>query len=94
MKACFSCGKALDVNDKPGRKEECPSCGADVRVCLNCRFYDAGAYNECRESSADRVVDKEKANFCDYFVPGNSSGQSEDNKGKAKKDLDDLFGGL
>jgi hypothetical protein len=24
-------------------------------------------YNECVEPNADRVIDKEKANFCDYF---------------------------
>ncbi len=32
-----------------------------------CLFYDRTAYNECRESQAERVVDKEKANFCSYF---------------------------
>ncbi|MBC7792671.1 MAG: hypothetical protein H7Z43_03100 [Clostridia bacterium] len=26
------------------------------------------AYNECREPVADRVVDKERGNFCDYFT--------------------------
>ena len=35
-----------------------------------CQFYDQKAYNECRETSADRVQDKEKANFCDYFKIG------------------------
>jgi len=94
MKHCFSCGKELDISDKPGRRDECPSCGADIKACRNCRFYDSTAYNECREPTADRVVEKEKANFCDYFVFGGSSGQKEDNKDKAKKDLDDLFGGL
>jgi len=94
MKTCFSCGRTLDVNDRPGRRDQCPSCGADVRVCLNCRFYDAGACNECREPLADRVVDKEKANFCDYFEFGQGSGPKEDGKDKAKKDLNDLFGNL
>jgi hypothetical protein len=27
------------------------------------------ANNQCRESSADRVVDKERSNFCDWFKP-------------------------
>ncbi len=36
---------------------------------MNCRFYDETAYNECSEPSAERVVDKEKSNFCDYFSP-------------------------
>lgn len=94
MKTCFSCGKALEVKDKPGRRDECPFCGADIRVCLNCRFYDAAAYNECREPSAERVIEKEKANFCDYFEFGEGPGPKEENRDKAKKALNDLFGGL
>jgi len=33
-----------------------------------CDFYDPKIYNECRETSAERVVHKEKKNFCDYFI--------------------------
>ena len=47
-----------------------------------CQFYDPKAYNECRENSADRIVDKEKANFCDYFKIG-SAGNDAD---KARQD--------
>jgi hypothetical protein len=45
-----------------------------------CKFYDVKVYNECHESNAERIVDKEKANFCDYFVlsGGGSSGPSKD----------------
>jgi len=32
-----------------------------------CKFYDPKVYNECIEVNAERIVDKEKANFCDYF---------------------------
>jgi hypothetical protein len=32
-----------------------------------CHFYDPKSYNECKETSADRIQDKEKANYCDYF---------------------------
>jgi hypothetical protein len=53
-----------------GRRDGCPACAGDVRCCKMCQFYDPKAYNECRESSADRVADKEKANFCDYFKIG------------------------
>jgi hypothetical protein len=24
-------------------------------------------YNQCRESQAERVLDKDRSNFCDYF---------------------------
>ena len=62
-------------------------------MCKNCEFYDTSAYNECKESQAERVVDKEKANFCDYFKyrsgkPGHSGTGAKDD---ALKKLDDLF---
>jgi len=34
---------------------------------MNCSLYDAAVYNACRESQADRCVEKNKANFCVYF---------------------------
>ncbi|MGI4991397.1 hypothetical protein ACRXCV_02135 [Halobacteriovorax sp. GFR7] len=78
---CHACHKALDL--QPGQKislkEECPYCYASVHCCKMCKFYDITAYNECRESSADRIVEKEKANFCDYFVlkGGGNGGDSQ-----------------
>ncbi len=53
-----------------GRQDSCPGCRASTHCCLNCTHYDSSRYNECTEPVADRVVDKEKANFCDYFKPG------------------------
>jgi hypothetical protein len=35
--------------------------------------FDPKAYNECNEPQADRVLEKERANFCDYFTPGNGT---------------------
>ncbi|HBG47017.1 MAG TPA: hypothetical protein DDW94_08520 [Deltaproteobacteria bacterium] len=66
MAICFHCRKVLDAG-KPGRADACPACGSDVKVCLNCRFHDRSAYNDCREPSAERVIDKERSNFCEYF---------------------------
>ncbi|RZF23309.1 hypothetical protein DAY19_05460 [Halobacteriovorax vibrionivorans] len=61
-------------------KEECPYCYASLHCCKMCKFYDKSAYNECRESSADRIVEKEKANFCDYFIlkGGSDNGDGKD----------------
>lgn len=67
MANCFHCKKELDANNRPSRGESCPKCGSDVKVCLNCRFYDTGAYNQCREPSAERVVEKDRSNFCEFF---------------------------
>jgi hypothetical protein len=67
MKRCFSCKKILKREDSVGRRECCPFCGADLHVCLNCRHYHPEAYNQCLETQAERVVDKNRSNFCEYF---------------------------
>ncbi len=89
MTACFHCKKEIKTTGKPGRGEICPGCGSDVKVCLNCRFYDARAYNECREPAANRVVDKDKANFCEFFEPG--GGRDPGKKEDPLNDLKNLF---
>ncbi len=90
---CYSCGATvLPVDGQVGRRDSCDKCGRDLRVCKNCKHFDPKAYNECREPQADRVVDKEKANFCDYFslgAPGSASGAPS--RDDVFKDLDDLF---
>jgi hypothetical protein len=69
MVVCHHCGKTADTGERVGRGESCPHCGWDLHVCLNCQHYDLKAYNECHETQADRVLDKEKSNFCDFFAP-------------------------
>lgn len=67
MERCFSCGKAADISGRPGRGEVCLHCGADMKVCLNCAFHDRNSYNECREPSAERVLIKDRSNYCEHF---------------------------
>ena len=64
---CFKCSEVLSVGSSVGFKDSCHRCDSDIHCCRNCNFYDTSAYNYCKENQADRVVDKEKANFCDYF---------------------------
>ena len=42
-------------------------CRADLRVCLNCQFYDPRAAYQCRERRAEPVLEKNVGNFCEYF---------------------------
>lgn len=70
--------------DKVGFREECLSCRADVHCCKNCDFYDPKSYNECRETSADVVRDKDRANHCDFFRP-NLQGKEKINQADAMK---------
>lgn len=88
---CWSCGASLSHLDY-GRADRCHKCGRDTRACKGCVHYDQNHYNECREPQADRVVDKERSNFCDYFKPsiagsggknGAGDGQSPAEKARA-----------
>jgi hypothetical protein len=67
MRICFNCRQGIEVTGKVGRREVCPGCGKDLHVCRNCRFYDPQAYNACHEPQAERVLDKDRGNFCEYF---------------------------
>jgi hypothetical protein len=67
--ACWACGAEASARERIGRRDTCARCGADLHSCRQCSFHDARAYNACREPQAERVLDKERANFCDYFAP-------------------------
>jgi hypothetical protein len=86
MAVCFSCAAQLDRENTTGRGAECTECGADVKVCKNCRFYDTGAYNDCAEPNAERVVEKERANFCDYFTLAKNDPDGSSSFSKEKPD--------
>ncbi len=66
---CFHCQASLELESEESisRREECHQCSSSVHCCKMCKFYDISSYNECREPQAGRIVDKEKANFCDFF---------------------------
>lgn len=63
---CWNCEGKLAENNF-GRQDQCPGCQRETRVCKNCFFHDPLCYNECREIQAERIVDKEASNFCDFF---------------------------
>jgi len=88
---CAFCRKTVNVKEPVSRVETCPNCGRDLRCCRQCKFYDPHAYNDCREVSAERVVDKERANFCDYFVPAGSVRRNVNTASEAKRALESLF---
>jgi hypothetical protein len=65
---CHRCATDIATVERVGRLDTCLKCGAYLHCCLNCRFYDPGSHNDCRETQAERQVDKEAGNFCEYFV--------------------------
>lgn len=90
MNFCHACKKSLDLGRVVGRRDECPHCRADLHCCLNCRFYDRAAPKQCRETQAEQVRDKQKANFCDYFQFG-AAAAAAGGADAARSALDDLF---
>jgi hypothetical protein len=68
MKKCHHCLKEQEIRIPVGRKDTCPFCGHDLHCCRNCRFHAPEAYNGCREPQAERVIENERSNFCDYFI--------------------------
>ncbi|MHB8420038.1 MAG: hypothetical protein ACYDCL_18340 [Myxococcales bacterium] len=74
QRGCRLCGAALELDGPIGRRDACGHCGADLHACLQCRFYDPSASNQCREPQAERVQDKARSNFCELFQLGAGAG--------------------
>ena len=79
---CYNCHKNLEISegDRILRHEECSSCQASLHCCRMCVHYDTQSYNECREPLAERIVDKEKANFCSYFKISSNGAEQNNEK--------------
>jgi len=88
---CYKCGTDIHIEhaERIPRSEECPKCFIAVRSCMMCHFHDSKAYNECREPMADRITEKEKANFCDFYKFGPQA-----NPEAVKKDALDALNAL
>jgi hypothetical protein len=88
---CWSCGNVVEV-EAVFRSDTCGHCDADMKVCKNCRHYEVSASNECRETSADYVSNKERANFCGYFAARQDRLERTDEAAAARTKLAALFG--
>jgi len=87
---CWNCSAPLTALDY-GRADTCKKCGHDTKVCKGCTFYDRSAHNECHETQADRVVEKERSNFCDYFRPASREGAVSASRDSARAAAEALF---
>ena len=92
---CWSCGASLDELPRPiTRHMNCPECFEDLHCCRMCRNYAPDASITCTDERTDPPVNKENANFCDYFRPTNAyRAGSRERQAGAKAKLDALFGG-
>ncbi len=91
---CFACNASIELgpDQRIGFRDSCEGCSTDLHACRNCAHHEPSAYNECRESSAERVSDRGRGNRCEYFTPGTQRGGGLAAKqSTAKSQLDSLF---
>lgn len=92
---CWHCGASLAELTLPlSRFDICKQCRAELHVCRQCIFYDVTVARQCREPIAEEVRDKQRANYCDYFVIRHDAWRpvATDAVQQARSQLDALFG--
>ena len=89
MKRCHKCGAEIII-EKASRRDECEACHADLHACLNCTFYDQSRANQCFEPQAERVKEKDRSNYCDFFQFKEESGKKS-GRDDAERLWKDLF---
>ena len=91
---CWKCDASLaDVLMPFSRLSKCKSCKSDLHVCRICKFYNTRVSNSCRETIAEKVINKTRANYCGYFQATNNAYKSADESADlSKASLESLFG--
>ena len=92
MPTCANCGAPYEA--PVYRNTLCERCGKELKTCRNCRHFSPGAAADCNEPVSEPVLDKDRANFCDWFTPAENAGSAaggSDGSSEARKAFDDLF---
>lgn len=90
---CSHCGRELKIEAKIRREEVCPACGEYLHCCLNCKFFTSSFSRACSEPQAEEIRDREKANFCGFFVfgQGKPASSPRDAAAGARAQFESLF---
>lgn len=92
---CWNCGENLDDIPRPiSRHSSCPKCFNELHCCRLCRHYDPKATVTCHEDRAEAPLQKENANFCEFFTPqfGAFEDKTASKSDAARNQLGELFG--
>ena len=93
---CWNCGTSLDDLPRPiTRHNNCSECFESLHCCRLCRRYRPRDTITCTDDRADPPINKENANFCDFFRPASGTYDSVIGikDAGARAGLKDLFGG-
>lgn len=92
---CWGCGARIEDEPMPlSTYAACPQCRAQLHTCRMCRNWNPRLHSDCDETRAESVSDREKANFCDWFVlqPDGYSPVDSKQSVASRSELDKLFG--
>ena len=65
---CWNCGENLDDLPRPiTRHNNCPKCYEALHCCMLCKHYRTNDATPCEHDRAEPPVNKENANFCEFF---------------------------
>tara|TARA_Y100001934_G_C11690327_1_gene467556 strand:- start:73 stop:486 length:414 start_codon:yes stop_codon:yes gene_type:complete len=90
--SCPECERLHSFDGNLSFREECDACAHDLHVCLTCDFHDQYAENQCRETTADPVNQKDRRNLCEYWKPKSPKESSHQSAAEAKAKLHAFFG--
>ena len=91
---CWNCGASLaDIPRPISRHATCSECFNELHCCRLCKHFDPEQTMRCFEDRADPPLNKENANFCDFFSPqrGAFRSLSASKSTAAKQTLESLF---
>jgi hypothetical protein len=66
---CALCGNAQMIAGEVTPADACTNCGAPIHSCVNCRFFDSSAPNECTQPIEHPIDAKRALNSCPLFRP-------------------------
>lgn len=66
---CRACGAKVQLAGELALGTSCRVCGAALRCCANCLYFDTASPKECRKPVIERIVNKVQGNSCPEFSP-------------------------
>lgn len=90
---CWQCGESIEDLPQPlGRYDICPKCRSELYVCKMCELYDPTVSLGCKETIAEEVKNKERANFCNFFQVKPNAFQPNEQTAAKQQAMDKLEG--
>src|SRR5574344_810555 len=75
MRTCHFCHAPIDDDLFIGPETLCEKCHMPLHSCVDCTYYEPGAYHDCHEGVEEEQPDKEEENYCDSFQFGDGGSQ-------------------